>query len=650
MMHIGRILRALPDGTCNAGKVFYSCQVNSFRGCCSVDPCALSACPDTDASSSSMPFSKTTSQSSSRQTLASIPNSILTASAATTTTIQPTSTIGIITVTSSTPTPTQTQSPVEAQTPSSSPTAKAASTSGVSKTPIVAGTVTGVVVFSILLILLWFCVRRRKQKQTIRNSIAEYGVPTKEFVLDRSTSPGYQRGGGDVFAPFGGRYDSLRLTSATPPPKTVSAPISDPTALQGVNLIAAPTSIGSSHIEVNSNSDPSTPIIDRPLPDTEKSIVFTPPPAHEHPFFHPLPGQDVGIPTYHPSVPIDSNTSSATSTSTVPQKSTLISHPTYHISQLSTHPAFQKPASPPRAYRIPPRTSEVWEWGSLSPMQSTPTSHASYQPGAHQQQSQAQQQNQHTWRHSKQSTSTTNALTSPIPGRSELEAEVPHTYLSPTPRYEMPTRRDFDYTNNAYTDHRSQWTPISRGNTDASKYSIPIGLGVDRHTAARATSSFSASLSAPNVRQYNNDNSPETRHELESPNPALSFFLAIPTSKSSSTARHMCGPLGPNLTSPHVINCAVSNSGHTSPEAHQTAQSASDQIGAGPVPVTISPLSPPERWSGATAVQSAHTQTSGQEAIHSACQSACSGSGSPENENENVGITLCGYVQSSSLT
>ncbi|CZT07199.1 uncharacterized protein RAG0_12728 [Rhynchosporium agropyri] len=637
MMHIGQILRALPDGTCNTGKVFYSCQVNNFRGCCSVDPCALPACPDPDASSSSMPFSKTTSQSSSRQTFASIPNSILTASAATTTTIQPTSTIGIITVTSSTPTPTQTQSPVEAQTPSSSPTAKAASTSGVSKTPIVAGTVTGVVVFSILLILLWFCLRRRKQKQTIRNSIAEYGVPTKEFVLDRSTSPGYQRGGGDVFAPFGGRYDSLRLTSATPPPKTTqSALVSDPTALQGLNLIAVPTLIGSSHIEVNSNSDPSTPIIDRPLPDTEKSIVLTPPPAHEHPFFHPLLGQGVEMPTYHPSVLIDSNTSSATSTSTTLQKSTLRSHPIYHISQLSTHPAFQKPASPPREHGMPPRTSEVREWGPLSPMQSTPTSHASYQPGIQQQQPQTQQHNQQSWRHSEQSTSTTNALTSPIPGRSELEAEVPHTYLSPTPTYEMPTRRDFDYTNNAYTDHRSQWTPISRGNTDASKYSIPIGLGVDRHTAARATSSFSASLSAPNVRQYNNDNIPETRHELESPSPALSFFLAIPTtSSSSSTARHMSGLQGPSLTSPRVINCAVSNSGHTLPEAYQTAQSASDQIGAVPVPVTISPLSSPERWSGATAVQSAHTQTSGQEAIHIACQSACSGSGSPENENEN---------------
>jgi hypothetical protein len=34
------------DG-CSKGTAFYSCAVNSFRGCCSVDPCVLDSCPDT---------------------------------------------------------------------------------------------------------------------------------------------------------------------------------------------------------------------------------------------------------------------------------------------------------------------------------------------------------------------------------------------------------------------------------------------------------------------------------------------------------------------------------------------------------------------------------------------------------------------------
>ncbi|KAB8071153.1 hypothetical protein BDV29DRAFT_179764 [Aspergillus leporis] len=36
------------DTQCQAGTAFYVCHINNFRGCCSVDPCALeSGCPDT---------------------------------------------------------------------------------------------------------------------------------------------------------------------------------------------------------------------------------------------------------------------------------------------------------------------------------------------------------------------------------------------------------------------------------------------------------------------------------------------------------------------------------------------------------------------------------------------------------------------------
>ncbi|KAK1147893.1 hypothetical protein N8T08_000408 [Aspergillus melleus] len=40
-------LTARDDTQCPAGKAFYVCALNNFRGCCSVDPCALKeGCPD----------------------------------------------------------------------------------------------------------------------------------------------------------------------------------------------------------------------------------------------------------------------------------------------------------------------------------------------------------------------------------------------------------------------------------------------------------------------------------------------------------------------------------------------------------------------------------------------------------------------------
>ncbi|KAI1845690.1 hypothetical protein JX265_014075 [Neoarthrinium moseri] len=36
---------------CPTGKLWYTCAANGFRGCCSVDPCALTGCPDTQSES-----------------------------------------------------------------------------------------------------------------------------------------------------------------------------------------------------------------------------------------------------------------------------------------------------------------------------------------------------------------------------------------------------------------------------------------------------------------------------------------------------------------------------------------------------------------------------------------------------------------------
>lgn len=365
-----------------------------------------------------------------------------------------------------------------------------------------------------------------------------------------------------------------------------------------------------------------TPITDRPLPDPEKSTL-TPPPVHEHPFFHPLPGQSAEIPTYHPGTPVHTNL-----TPKAPQKSTMGSHPTYHISQLSTHPAFRasKPPSPPRESGFPRRTSEVRKYRSLSPVQNNSRHQIQNQFHNSRKTYQNQNHNQQSWRHSELSSTTASALTSPVVGRSELEADVPSTYLSPNlaaapNTYNNNTPSDFDYTNK-WTDRRSQMTPISRGNTDSSKYSIPIGLGVD-------PSSLSNPVSSPNQQT-----SSTTRHELETPTPNPrshnSSTVEVP-SLSISTSAQMLGPLGPNLNSPrdggHIMSWADSyrashsrasntnnNTNHISSSRSQSQPQlrslalATDEKEVLHTSTTndsaiVSPMSP-ERWSGATAVQS----------------------------------------------
>ncbi|KAG4428854.1 hypothetical protein IFR05_015657 [Cadophora sp. M221] len=390
------------------------------------------------------------------------------------------------------------------------------------------------------------------------------------------------------------RHDEPRLTSATPPPRSgQSTPNQAPTSSRGVQPAAGAGS-GSGYGELG----PTTPIIDRPLPDPEKSTI-TPPPVHEHPIFHPLPGQSADIPTYHPGVPVNLNL-----TPIAPLKSTMRSHPTYHISQLTTHPIFRasKPPTPPRESGFPQRTPEVRKYRSLSPVQSS---------SRHQNQNQAheQQQHQQAWRHSYLSSPRTSTLTSPILGRSELEADVPSTYLTPaTTAYNTP-RADFDYTNK-YTDRRSLMTPISRGNTDSSKYSIPIGLGLESKSTSTSTSNPNPTL---NRDTYTRDRKPspplqyrnsEIRHNLDPPTPDL---VVSPLSISTQ----MVGPLGPNLNSPrdggHIMSWASDAYGHgyasppTSRE-HERAWAQERVYRPSDEKEVVSPMTP-ERWSGATAVQ-----------------------------------------------
>jgi hypothetical protein len=102
---------------------------------------------------------------------------------------------------------------MSASSSSQSPTQTAAPvivTSNTNRTPIIAGAVVAVVVLSVLAVLAWFCFRRRQQKkkdiENTRDSIAKYGLPTRDFVLDRAQTDreSLRSKSSDIFASLGG--------------------------------------------------------------------------------------------------------------------------------------------------------------------------------------------------------------------------------------------------------------------------------------------------------------------------------------------------------------------------------------------------------------------------------------------------------------
>lgn len=530
-MRINSLERALPDGTCNTGTVFYSCQVNNFRGCCSVDPCALPGCPDAAASStrSQTAATSTTVQPNTGPALVSIPVLIVSPSTTITSFLSlPPSTTTMIpsTITSIVTTTNASSSPASSSTLAAGKPGPTNPSPGKSNTPIIVGVVCGVVALSVLSVLAWFCLRRRKQKQDVRNSIASYGVPSKEYVLERSTASTATKTEGNlsgVFEPFGGKSPNHHICSQanstlgrySSPPPTTTAPVldhdqNDRTIGPRVSSLAVPQ-----HSMSTSRDDLVTPVNDKPLADAEKRGL-TPPPVHEHPFYHPLPGESPQVPAYHPGTAVHEDLTPFAS----PSLSTMTSHPAYHVSQLNQHPAFRsKSSSPPRESGFPRRTPEVQKFRPSSPPREL--QHRS---------------SNRNWRLSELSGES--PITSPIPGRSELEAHVPSSYRTPAIIHEVDT-------------------PL-RGNTGASTYSIPIGLGLDQHQ------------------------------------------------RPLSLSTQMTGRVGPNLTSPrdggHVMNWATDRyRKRAAYELEEELRFASE----GPYrKKVISPevVSPEERWSGATAV------------------------------------------------
>ena len=185
-------------------------------------------------------------------------------------------------------------------------------------------------------------------------------------------------------------------------------------------------SVPHSNIEFDT---PTTP--NAPLPDFEKSSLAAPP-AHSHPAYHSLPSRcsSPQIPSYAPGRPIPSPP--------------MTQHPAYHLSNLSSHPAFcpRPSVTLPLPKHSPSKNSRRKETflrrNTTNMLDDVPISF-------------------------------TPVFQSPISGRSELEAEVPREFVTPSH-----TSLHSAFLTQSMEDDNS----ISRGNTKASTYSIPIGLGV----------------------------------------------------------------------------------------------------------------------------------------------------------------------------
>ncbi|KAL6827471.1 hypothetical protein J3E69DRAFT_365955 [Trichoderma sp. SZMC 28015] len=260
---------ARQEDVCSPGTTFYACGANKFRGCCSVDPCALRFCPDyfgslkdpkdgnneDDSSTTPEPKSdeatptpteddrsqqaiETTSSESATTSKKSsvimtdsgithtIPNnSIVTITRHTTiTTGRPSSSTSDLTDTAST----RTGTPITASTtatfaevPPSSPandnsTASPSETPGAS--PLSTGTIVGIavggaVLIAIAVVLMLALVRRKKRRGSETDSVLRQdtgrddAVDEKHFPHNGPTDANGTQGNSDPFAPFGGRAD-----------------------------------------------------------------------------------------------------------------------------------------------------------------------------------------------------------------------------------------------------------------------------------------------------------------------------------------------------------------------------------------------------------------------------------------------------------
>ncbi|KUJ11363.1 uncharacterized protein LY89DRAFT_243266 [Mollisia scopiformis] len=200
--------RAPADPSCAAGFLWYTCSDIDFYGCCSTDPCDA-GCPDpaslTKTISTNSPLRTSTLTVSAAQSSTSLP---LTSSSAPTTSVLNNADLAGFTTSM---TISETGIPTSSPSPSASTASSTSNSTTNSIALIIGGAVAGVVVVSIMSLIIWFCLRRRKQKQnkssnrySLQDSLPPYGIPTKDFVLDRTTGPALSLQESEPFAPFGG--------------------------------------------------------------------------------------------------------------------------------------------------------------------------------------------------------------------------------------------------------------------------------------------------------------------------------------------------------------------------------------------------------------------------------------------------------------
>ncbi|KAE8445905.1 hypothetical protein EG329_012684 [Mollisiaceae sp. DMI_Dod_QoI] len=462
-------------GDCPAGQQWYVCVANGFTGCCSVDACDLQTCPDSPQSSSASQLSTTTLTvsatpsstvlSSSSTTKSSSSSSLLASSSQSTTSSSTSTTASILNnaglAGSTTPSTSVVATAFPTQTASSS-------SSNSNTTPIIAGVVTGVVVAAIMSILIWFCLRRRKQKKAIRESILQYGVPNKEFVLDRSTGLSFQEEIGDgVFAPFGGRYQSRSSSRSEPHPQPLPAML--PTS-PSPHVSSIHNTQPKSRAQVADSSIPIDEVEDAPLPTDPEKAALTPPPEHEHPIY--------GLSNFdpHPGTALN------------PNLKPIHAHPAT-LRDLPSFTSGQEERKREQRYRsLPRRTSEVtrstttsrrhqlWRNSELMTAKPSPVSTMTDSPVPGMSEMDATE------------------MVSPVPGRSELDGgEIPNSYFSPTIPPKISTKN---------SNHR--------GTTSESQHSIPIGLGVDSNSP---TSLYSQNSFSPAQPQSQTPNEPEKRQQ-----------------------------------------------------------------------------------------------------------------------------------------
>ncbi|RDW60265.1 hypothetical protein BP5796_11871 [Coleophoma crateriformis] len=198
-------IQLVARSNCAAGTTFYICKSNSFSGCCSVDPCDLSSCPDaTTAGSSTRPSGtfvvtvNTASPSAGSFDLTA--TETISSSSSTFSALPPTS---VLTAASSSTLVTIIVSPSDS---ASSPTGGAALPSYHENrnptTIAVTASVAGLVVFAS--VAFCFVLSRHHRRARLRALVAQGHAGDEP--TDKHSDAGGKENGGGIFSAFGGKH------------------------------------------------------------------------------------------------------------------------------------------------------------------------------------------------------------------------------------------------------------------------------------------------------------------------------------------------------------------------------------------------------------------------------------------------------------